>query len=181
MQLKHLCACALAATALSVGSAALGALATTWEADFDEESKSWKEIQAQMPAYPKPENLAAVEVGASSHRYYVDTASVSLGEDGVMRYTMLLKTSGGATNVTFEGIRCATREGKLYAIGRTDGTWTRARDPKWERIVTREHKLHQYVLFREYFCPSPVHPTPPKLAIDALRRGTGLGTSRAIQ
>jgi hypothetical protein len=155
--------------------------ASTWEADFDEDTKSWKEIQSQIPAYPKDQNLVHVEAGSeTSHRFYVDAASVSLGQDGVVRYTTVVKTSGGATNVSFEGMRCETREQKLYALGRSDGTWVRARDPKWQRIVLRDLKPHHYMLYREYFCPSPGVPTAPKHAIDAMRRGVGLAQSRAI-
>jgi hypothetical protein len=153
--------------------------AKTWEADFDEDTKSWKEIQAQIPPYPKDQNLILVEAGSeTSHRFYVDAGSVSVGADGVVRYTTVVKTSGGATNVTFEGMRCETREQKLYALGHRDGTWVRARDSKWQRILLRDLKPHHYMLYREFFCPSPSRPTPPKAAIEALRRGVGLAQSR---
>ena len=150
------------------------ALATRFEADFDEEIKSWKEIQSQLPPYPQSKDLVLMEGGrAGSHNFYVDTTSISLGEDGVTRYTAVLKASGGATNVTFEGIRCETREHKLYAVGRADGTWVRARNPKWERIVSYT-KPYQLMLYREFFCPAPNRPTPPRQAADALKRGVGL-------
>ena len=169
----------LAAFAL-VPAATAAQSASTWEADFDEGTKSWKEIQAQIPPYPREQNLILVEAGsATSHRFYVDAASVSVGEDGVVRYTTVVKTSGGATNVSFEGMRCETREQKLYALGHRDGTWARARDPKWQRILLRDLKPHHYMLYREFFCPSPSRPTPPKQAIQALRYGVGLAQSRA--
>jgi len=165
--------------ALTVTPAALAALATEWEMDFDENTKSWKEIQAQIPPYPKGQDLVLVEAGSeTSHKFYVDPDSVSVGADGVVRYTTVVKTSGGAVNVTFEGMRCETREGKLYAVGRSDGTWVRARNPKWERIVLRDLKPYTYVLYREYFCPWRTQPTPPKVALEALRRGMGLATTR---
>ena len=155
--------------------------ASTWEADFDEDIKSWKEIQAQIPPYPKDQNLILVEAGSeTSHRFYVDAASLTVGEDGVVRYTMVVKTTGGATNVTFEGMRCRTREQKLYALGHKDGTWARARDPKWQRILRRDLTPHHWVLFREFFCAQPTKPTPPKQAIEALRRGVGLAQSPLI-
>jgi hypothetical protein len=176
MRLRLLLAVAAFAVACAAGAAEW---ATTWEADFDEETKSWKEIQAQIPPYPKDQNLILVESGSeTSHRFYVDAASVSVGADGVVRYTTVVKTTGGATNVTFEGMRCATREQKLYALGHRDGTWARARNPKWERIVLRDLKPHHYMLYREFFCPSPSQPTPVKDAIEALRRGVGLTQSR---
>lgn len=166
---------------LVAASATAGEPWAGWEHDYDEEKRAWKEIQAQLPAYPKAENLAPVEAGsATSHRFYVDTASVSVGEDGIVRYTAVVKSAGGANNVTFEGIRCETREQKLYAIGRNDGTWVRARDPRWQRIVLRDLKPHHYVLYREFFCPSAAHPTPARQAVDALKRGAGIAQSRTI-
>ena len=173
----------LLALALLLPLGAYAAMATTWsgwEYDYDEERRSWKEIQAQIPPYPKTQNLVLLEAGSeTAHRFYIDTASISLGEDGVYRYTTVVKTAGGATNVMFEGMRCETREGKLYALGHSDGTWGRARNPKWQRIVLRDLTPYKYVLYREFFCPSPATPTPPKLAIDALRRGVGLAASKA--
>ena len=152
-----------------------------WEAEFDDEKKGWKEIQAQIPAFPKPESLVRVPTGtATSHQFFVDTRSLTLGEDGVMRYTVVAKTAGGATNVTFEGIRCDTRERKLYAIGRSDGTWVRARDTQWQRVVLRDLTPHHHTLYHQFFCPERTQPTPVKIAIDALRRGRGLNPGALI-
>ena len=143
--------------------------------ESDEEKQGWQEIQAEIPAYPKPENLVQLVTGnAASHRFYIDTTSLSLTEDGVMHYTALVKTAGGATNVTFEGMRCKTREHKLYAVGRNDGTWVRARDPKWQRIELREPNPYRYVLYREFFCAERTLPTKPQRAAEALKRGIGL-------
>ncbi len=124
-----------------------------WDYDYDQEKKTWAEIQAQIPPYPKLENLRKFEMDAAvAHSYFVDAASVSVGEDGVIRYTLMVRTSGGATNVSFEGIRCDVREQKSYAFGRPDGTWSRARDPKWQFIRPSAVSGHHYLLHREYFC-----------------------------
>jgi hypothetical protein len=100
--------------------------------------------------------------------------SISRGEDGVMRYTAVIKAAGGASNVTFEGMRCETREHKVYALGRSDGTWVRARDPKWSRVVYRENTPHQSMLFRDYFCFSRYDLPPVKDVVRALKRGEPL-------
>lgn len=124
-----------------------------WDADFDEDKKPWKEIEGRIPAYPKPENLLPFEGGgASPHRFFVDAQSLSIGEDEVVRYTLVIKTAGGATNVSFEGIRCEQRQQKYYATGRVDGTWVRARNPQWRRIEPREVNRHHNVLFQDYLC-----------------------------
>ena len=146
-----------------------------WDAEFDEEKKSWKEIQAQIPRYPQAGNLVPVDTGSYvAHRFYVDAESISRGEDGVMRYTAVLKASGGASNVTFEGIRCETRENKVYALGRDDGTWVRARDPKWSRIGYNEAAPHRGVLYREYFCFSRHDLPAVNDVVGALKRGQPL-------
>ena len=165
MRLK--CLAVVVAVALMPG-AALSQWAG-WDYDFDEAKKSWKEIEAKIPSYPDPKNLLHFEAGAGGHQVYVDASSVSLGEDGVLRYTTVVKTSGGATNVTFEGMRCETREHKTYALGRRDGSWARARDPKWKRIELREIMPYHYVLYREYFCPSKSRPASVQQALQALK------------
>jgi len=122
--------------------------------DSDEEKKAWVEIEAELPAHPKPENLIAFDTGgATAHRYYIDASSLSVGKDGVVRYTLVIKTSGGATNTTFEGIRCATQEQRLYAVGHADGKWVKARDPRWKRIAPRDFNPHHGVLYLDFMCP----------------------------
>ena len=122
-------------------------------ADLEEDEKPWKELKAQAPAYPRPENLVRLNTGtATSHAFFVDTSSITLGEDGVVRYVVLARTAGGATNVSFEGMRCETRERKLYAVGRSDQTWAEARDTKWERVVLRDLTPHHHTLYYDYFC-----------------------------
>ena len=168
-----------ALAAFFIAQPAWAALGTTWEADFDDDSKEWKELAAQLPRSPIGKELVHLNMGAAGrHRFYVDPPSLSVGQDGVVRYTAVVKAEGGALNVTFEGIRCETRELKIYAIGRNDGTWMRARNPKWDRIQ-RHTKPYHFTLYREYLCPSHTQPTPPKQALDAMRRGVGLASSTA--
>jgi hypothetical protein len=124
-----------------------------WDSDFDEDSKPWKEIEARIPAYPRPENLVPFEGGgASPHRYFIDAQSLSIGEDAVVRYTLVIRTAGGATNVSFEGIRCGERQQKYYATGRSNGTWERARKPQWRRIENKDINRHHLALYQDYLC-----------------------------
>jgi hypothetical protein len=151
---------------------ALTALAQR-ESDFDERERSWKEIEAKIPSYPKPENLVSFGLAkASPHQFFVDSLSLSWGEDGVMRYVLVIKTAGGATNVTFEGIRCETREQKYYAVGNANGGWTPARNPQWRQIGNQESSQHG-ALFDEYFCANPRRPATPAQALQALKFGGG--------
>jgi len=139
-----------------------------WDYDYDREKKPWSEIQAQIPPYPKEGNLIAFEAGgATPHRFYIDGNSISIGEDGVVRYTLVVKAAGGATNVSFEGIRCSTREHKIYAMGRSDGTWSRPRNPQWRRIEYQEVNRQYGVLYSDFFCPDKF---PVKTVADAVHQ-----------
>lgn len=143
-----------------------------WDYSFDREIKPWAEMQAQLPAYPGDGTLLPIDVSAvTTHRFFVDEKSVSTGSDGVVRYTLVIKTSGGATNVSFEGIRCETREQKYYAIGRADGSWTRARDPRWRRIEFQHVNAHHLTLYGEYFCQGKFVRGNATQLVQALRRG----------
>lgn len=124
-----------------------------WDADFDDSRKPWKEIESRIPSYPRAGDLIRFDVGAASpHRFHIDARSVSIGEDGVVRYTLVVRTAGGATNVTFEGIRCEEREQKYYAMGHPDGSWARARSPQWRRIEQQDVNRHHNVLYSTFLC-----------------------------
>lgn len=146
-----------------------------WDYDFDQEKKPWAEIQSKIPAYPKQPTLIEFEAGpASPHRFFIDAESISVGSDGVVRYTLMIRTSGGAINVTFEGIHCAMRAQKYYAIGRSDGSWSRARDPQWRRIEYKEINRYHEVLYTDVFCHGKFPVKNAKEALDLLNHSHGL-------
>ncbi|MHB1245049.1 MAG: CNP1-like family protein [Sulfuriferula sp.] len=125
-----------------------------FDTDFDEQKKPWEELKTQLPAYPKDADLQEFYVsGIVGNHYFVDKTTLEPGKDGVMRYVLVIKTRGGATNVSFEGIRCANRERKIYAIGHADGTWSRARDSTWQPIAPGSLLSYHRALADEYLCP----------------------------
>lgn len=164
------------ALAAALLAAPAGAQWGEWDWAFDEEKTPWKEIEAKIPAYPKLENLLPFDGGgASPHRFFIDAQSISVGEDGVVRYTLVVRTAGGATNVSFEGIRCEERQQKYYATGQPDGGWMRARNPQWRPIdPTREINRHHNALYQDYFCTGPRRGQTVrnvKEALERLKRG----------
>lgn len=128
-----------------------------FEYDSDADEKPWQEVQTQLPTYPRPDRLVPFEVSAASrNRYYIDEDSLSVGEDGVVRYTVVVRTPGGAENVSFEGMRCDDGQRKLYAFGRSDGKgggeWSRNRHARWEPIQARQATGYHRELYYHYFC-----------------------------
>ena len=163
---------AAALLAAALAGVPLGAAAQwqRFESDFDENAKAWQEIEARLPAYPKDENLLRFDGGGGSpHRFFIDSKSLSIGEDRVIRYTLFVRTAGGAINVSFEGIRCDERQLKVYALGRAGGSWTRARNPQWRRIEYREFNNHHGVLVQDFICTG-VTRTDPRGSVDEIIR-----------
>lgn len=142
------------------------------EDEEDGAAKQWQEIEFQFPAAPRPENLQSFYVGAATeNRFFVDLSTLTVGGDGVVRYTLVVLSSEGARNVSFEGMRCATKERRVYASGRLDGTWSKSRVDQWVRIQEVYGNRHQAALFLEYFCPDGVIVDNADQARDALRKG----------
>ncbi|RLJ62165.1 CNP1-like family protein [Sulfurisoma sediminicola] len=138
----------------------------------DAEGRPWAEGETALPAFPQDSDLLPFYVSAAtSNRFFIDAKSLSAGSDGVVRYVVVIKTSGGATNVTFEGIRCDAREYKLYATGRYDRTWGPLLAGQWRPIEYKDRNRHHSVLSRNFFCPNGVRIGSADEGRDALRRG----------
>jgi hypothetical protein len=128
---------------------------SNFESAFDDSTK-WQEVQSQLPPYPQPGNLIPIDLGPRfSNRFFIDYPSVTAGTDGAVRYVLVVKSPSGATTVSFEGMRCATGERKLYAFGHDKdkgGEWARNRNARWELIQGRSLNDIRRELFYHYFC-----------------------------
>ena len=124
--------------------------ADSFDNEFDE--KPWQEIEVQLPPFPERDNLIPFKVGAvTDMRFFIDEKSISIGSDDVIRYTLVVISSSGAQNISFEGMRCTTGERRVYAFGQADRTWSKARSNKWIRLQGGSNS-HHVALFSDYFC-----------------------------
>ncbi len=136
------------------------------------EEKPWVEGETKLPGYPQEQNLIEFYVGPTErNRFFVDGSTLDIGADGVVRYAMVLKTTSGAINVTLEALRCATREFKLFAIGRSDATWSKVGVPQWRLIENKSINHYRSVLSRNFLCPAGATPRDAADARKALMHG----------
>ena len=136
----------------------------------DLQGKPWEAQKALMPPHPKDANLLPFYVSPSRpFTFFIDSASVSVGQDGIVRYTVVARSSSGATNVSYEGIRCETYETKTYAFGRLDGTWMQARNQQWTSYSRYQTDQH-LVLADDFFCTVRGTKTAEEV-VQALARG----------
>jgi hypothetical protein len=144
------------------------------KSDWEEEQDKldWKEGETALPAFPQAADLIEFEVSASTtFRFFIDRASLGVGKDGVVRYTLVARSAHGAETISFEGIRCRGGLFRIYAAGRRDGTWSPRLKSEWSEIQPKTIQRWHQVLRREYFCPQDAIIFDAAEGIDALQRG----------
>jgi CNP1-like family len=154
----------LAAAAALAGCAASPGLESDWERTHLAQLRP--EEQVVPPRYPREADLVELDVrGTPDFRFFVDAATLSLGRDGVVRYALVARSRQGADNVTFEGLRCLTREYRVYAIGGAERTWATQRG-RWQPARAPEAGPARRALERDYLCPDghPVYSAAEALA-----------------
>jgi hypothetical protein len=123
-------------------------------AEPEEAEKAWQEQQVPLPRFPRAQDLIPLraESGQAGYRYYIDVNSVSLAGDEVMRYTVIIQSPAGASNIIYEGIRCTTQEVKIFAYGTRGGRFERMPEPKWSFYRTDDVMSYRTALVESYVC-----------------------------
>jgi len=169
----------LLATALTAGVSAgvcpavradsdIALQSTEYQFDYDESlDKPWVEGQAKLPPYPREEDLAPVRLKPTSSRtLLVDTASLTVGKDFVVRFVYVLRAPGGGQTVLFEGFRCGTRGYKSYAYGTPDGVLKPFPTVEW-REAPRTDYGYRRDLMDSFLCADSNY---PYARVDIVRR-----------
>ena len=129
-----------------------------------------REDAVPPPRYPRESDLIALDVaGASGFRFYVDGATLSVRGDHIVRYVLVGRSPAGVDNVTFEGMRCATGEFRIYAVGRADGGWSGETGP-WRNVADSTADPARAALARNYFCADGISVSSAAEAVAALRQ-----------
>jgi len=145
--------------------ACLLALVTPVAAGFDETSPGWsprtfvepdpwQEQQEALPAYPEQDRLLDVDIntGGQPYRVYIDPDSLTMGEDQVARYSVVIISSSGVWNVSYEGLHCGAREYRRYAYG-IDGQWQPLDDTTWRPVSGAGMNRYREIFYNTYMCP----------------------------
>jgi len=155
-----------------------------WERE--QEKREFNDGEVALPAPPARDGLIEFFVSsASAFKFYVDANSLSVGPDGVVRYTLVARSSSGAETVSYEGMRCGTPGVyRVYAFGNA-GKWSRNTNADWRPIEPKSVQRWHNVLRGQYFCPTRLPIASAAEGLDALRRGghpdvanTGSGGAR---
>jgi hypothetical protein len=105
-------------------------------------------------------------------RFGIDPASLTVGSDGVVRYTIVITTPTGARNVNYEGIRCDTFEWRLYASLDADHNgWDQTVANDWSRIEEGSLNAYHAALYHDYFCANKLPVAKASGIVENMRYG----------
>ncbi len=162
MHLRSRCAAAWLLASLSAASTA-----PTQAQNVLPDQPDW--IEAEAPPAPSfdTSRLIGVDVDAQgSLRYGIDPATLRIGEDGVVRYVMVARSTSGAMTAMYEGLRCGTAEYKLYARY-NDNRWAPVMSPQWRSLYESARIKYPLAMARQGGCDNKA---PPTSVYDLVRR-----------
>ena len=133
------------------------------------EPEAWKEQGSVQPP-PWPNDADLVEFRISDHtspfRHFIDTKSLSVDAQQIVRYTVVVKSGSGGSNVAYEGMRCTPNGSfRTYAYG-SGGRFLPAAGADWRDVNANGVPPYVRDLHRFYLCvplkfePRPVREMP---------------------
>ena len=155
----------------AVAAACAIAATPTW-AQVDEPAP-WTEAPTAPPATWSADRAVEFRLGnTTTLRYAIDPQTLSVGEDGVVRYVFIARSSSGAINALYEGVRCQTAEVKVYARWDPDARqWRSSADESWQAMDFRGATRRALQMARGGLCDGKVANRSTALMLDALRNG----------
>ena len=146
--LRRVCAVLSSACALATGAPAFAQYADLDRAD-------WKEDTVPPPPVYSTSRLIDIEMPHSaSVRMGIDPDTIRINHDtGIVRYVVVAR-GPSAVNATYEGIRCATGEYRVYARQVQGNPWTPSGEDDWKgmRGQTSVMVQHPFRLARDGIC-----------------------------
>ena len=133
-----------AAVLAAAASGALAQFAATIDPD-------WKEGGAPPPPALRTTGLIALEIPRSTLRFGIDPATITIGQDRVVRYVVVAQGEGGAINGIYEGLHCNTGKVKVYARNAGAG-WVPAQDAGWKPVHDAPHATYTLPIARGGAC-----------------------------
>ena len=104
------------------------------QAQVPADDPDWREADAPPPPALKLQGLIPLEIPGSALRFGVDPASITIGDDRVVRYVVVATSTSGVVNGIYEGLRCDNGEVKVYARHNPAGGWSVVKEPKWRPV-----------------------------------------------
>lgn len=164
-------------------AAAAGAPAQSYMEEIQDQEASpyeapWQESrEVDFPPPPVQDNLVPLDAEAigSGYEYFVDTASVSLGGDLVLRYVVVLESGTGSSAIYYEGMRCETRQVKTYGFVTRQGAFKPMASSRWTPFRSSGPYAYRHLLAELYMCDREGWPISEKQVLERLAQNNPSG------
>jgi hypothetical protein len=155
---------------LILGALFFGLTSAAW-AQRAVDNPDWQEIEVPPPPPFDAKKLIEFDVSPNALLVYgVDPAAIRISSsDGVVRYVMVATSASGATNVMYEGIRCATGEFKTYARYSSEGNWRTAASAEWRSLFGGAPSRHALEFARTGACDNAAPATSVQAIVRRLK------------
>jgi hypothetical protein len=133
---------------------------------------NWVENKVDtLPPLPQASNLLPFNVSQNTPlTFSIDKNSLTVGDDGVIRYTVVAASPSGARNVNYEGIRCDTYEWRQYAgLNADHDGWDTSVANEFKRIENGALNAYQAALYQDYMCANKMPSTNAKQMLENIR------------
>jgi hypothetical protein len=155
---------------ISIGSQAQYRTTDPADANDPDAPRFWEEAEVKIPTAPPSKDLKPFYVSATSQlKFALDAPSIVFGKDEVIRYVVVITSSSGAQQVTYEGIRCEKYEWRLYATMQSDGKWSKSPNSRWQVIKNTSYNSYHAALVRDAFCENAIPRRSAKEIIPLLK------------
>jgi len=155
---------------VSISSQAQYRTADPADANDPDAPRFWEEAEIKIPTAPPSKDLKPFYVSPTTQlKFALDTPSIVFGKDEVIRYVVVITSSSGAQQVTYEGIRCEKYEWRLYATMQSDGKWSKSPNSRWQVIKNTSYNSYHAALVRDAFCDNSIPRRSAKEIIPLLK------------
>lgn len=153
--------------------------ATALHAQILQDDAQWVESEVPSPPAFDVGRLVTFDVPTSSTLVYgVDPAAIQISrKDGVVRYVVVATSPGGARNVMYEGLRCATGEFKTYARYSPEGQWKAATGSGWRTVFGNMPSKHALAFARAGACDGAAAATTVDIVVSRLKNPNYLSSN----
>ena len=148
-------------------AAGLSTLCLGVAAQLSTPDPDWKELETPAPPAFELSRLVPFDVSINSTlKFGVDPATITIGQDGVVRYVIVARSGSGTVNAMYEGLRCSTGEMRTYARYNASGGWARTTDSEWRSVFANAATRHTLMFAKQGGCTDNA---PPRSVNDIVR------------
>ena len=128
------------------------------------ENPDWAEGQVPPPPAFSTAHVLPLEMPPHiSVKVGVDADSIQVGDDGVVRYVIVMRNTSGSTNAVYEGLRCISDEVRTYARLGSSGQWSLIQNPVWKSVNDNMPSHHALAFARQGGCQDRLATSPQEI------------------